>query len=222
MPRRLSGAGFFILKASFMGKKKPPKKPRKKVNSAPEVDAPPEAPEPEAKPGRPTSFSEDIGDLICALMAEGKSLRSICELENMPHKSTVLLWVVKGDRGDEQYRAFSDQYRRAREAQTEAVLDDVIEISDDNRLDYIFKVADDASGQSAQAIVDHDHINRSKLRIETRFRFAAKMHPRKYGDKVQQEITGKDGGPVELSDAKAALLRGVVRNPAADGADSEN
>ncbi len=27
------------------------------------------------------------------------------------------------------------------------------------------------------------------------------------------EITGKDGGPVELADAKAALLRGVVPNP---------
>lgn len=27
------------------------------------------------------------------------------------------------------------------------------------------------------------------------------------------EITGKDGGPVELADAKAALLRGVIPNP---------
>ncbi len=27
------------------------------------------------------------------------------------------------------------------------------------------------------------------------------------------EVTGKDGGPVELADAKAALLRGVVQNP---------
>jgi hypothetical protein len=175
-----------------------------------------------AKTGRPSSFTEELGDLICLLMAEGKSLNSICALEDMPHKSTVLLWVVKGDRGDEDYKAFSDQYRRAREAQTEAVLDDVIEISDDSSLDFIFKKTDDASGESAQAIVDHDHINRSKLRIETRFRFAAKMHPRKYGDKVQNEITGKDGGPVELSDAKAALLRGVVRNTAGGGADKED
>jgi phage terminase small subunit len=27
------------------------------------------------------------------------------------------------------------------------------------------------------------------------------------------EITGKDGGPVELTDAKAALLRGIIPNP---------
>ena len=29
----------------------------------------------------------------------------------------------------------------------------------------------------------------------------------------KNEVTGKDGGPVELADAKAALLRGVVPNP---------
>jgi len=29
----------------------------------------------------------------------------------------------------------------------------------------------------------------------------------------RNEVTGKDGGPVELTDAKAALLRGVVPNP---------
>lgn len=28
------------------------------------------------------------------------------------------------------------------------------------------------------------------------------------------ELTGKDGGPVEIADAKAALLRGIVPNPA--------
>ena len=170
-----------------MGKKKAPKKPRKKAvrSTLQHVNRKPA--------GRPSSFTEDLGDLICLLMAEGKSLNSICKLDEMPHKSTVLLWVVKGDRGDEEYKAFSDQFRRAREAQTEAVLDEVNEIADDSSLDYMFKVADDETGQSAQAIVNHEHINRSKLRIETRFRFAAKMHPRKYGEKVTQEITGSLG-----------------------------
>ena len=64
--------------------------------------------------GRPSKYTEKLGDLICLLMAEGKSLNSICKLEDMPHKSTVLLWVVKGDRGEEEYAAFSDQFRRAR------------------------------------------------------------------------------------------------------------
>jgi len=153
-----------------------------------------------AKKGRPTAFTQKIGDLICALLAEGKSLRSICDLKDMPHKSTVLLWVVKGYRGDPEYTAFSDQYMRAREAQSEGVLDEVNEIADDSSLDYIFRTKDDGSGESAEAIVNHEHINRSKLRIETRFRFASKMHPRKFGEKVTQEVTGKNGGPIETKD----------------------
>lgn len=33
------------------------------------------------------------------------------------------------------------------------------------------------------------------------------------------EVTGKNGGPLELTDAKAALLRGIVPHPSAGGAD---
>jgi DNA polymerase III sliding clamp (beta) subunit (PCNA family) len=36
------------------------------------------------------------------------------------------------------------------------------------------------------------------------------------------EVTGKDGGPLELSDAKAALLRGLVQNPSESGENSAN
>jgi len=176
----------------------------------------------EAKPiGRPSIFSQDLGDLICLLMAEGKSLNSICKLDGMPHKSTVLLWVVKGDRGDADYKDFSDQYRRAREAQTEAALDDVIEISDDDRLDYIFRSGTDESGESAGAIVNHENISRSKLRIETRFRFAAKMHPRKYGEKLTTALEGTLGIQHGLDDSARAIieskLAGIASRIAAQG-----
>jgi hypothetical protein len=59
--------------------------------------------------GRPTKYSLEVGDLICALLAEGKSLRTICALKKFPNLSAVLLWVVKGERGDELYQAFSEQ-----------------------------------------------------------------------------------------------------------------
>jgi hypothetical protein len=175
----------------------------------------------EVKTGRPTTYTLELGDLICALMAEGKSLRSICELEGMPHKSTVLLWVVKGDRGEEPYVVFSDQYRRAREAQGEGALDEVNEIADDSSLDYIFRKKDDESGESAEAIVNHEHINRSRLRIETRFRFAAKMHPRKYGEKVTTALEGTLGIKHGLDDSARAIieskLAGIASRIAAQG-----
>jgi hypothetical protein len=162
------------------------------------------------KTGRPSSYSLELGDLICALLAEGKSLRKICALDNMPVMSTVLLWVMKGERGDREYEAFSEQYRDAREAQAEYWADELIDISDDDSNDYAFKESDDKSGSSAKAFIVQDNINRAKLRVHTRMWVASKLRPKKYGDKVTQEITGKDGGPVELTDAKAALLRGIV------------
>ena len=174
-----------------------------------------------ARTGRPSKYTEKLGDLICLLMAEGKSLNSICKLEDMPHKSTVLLWVVKGERGDVDYKDFSDQYRRAREAQTEAVLDDVIEIADDDSLDLAFKKKDDPTGESGEAFINHENINRSKLRIETRFRFAAKMHPRKYGEKLTTALEGTLGIKHGLDDNARTIieskLAGIGSRIAAQG-----
>jgi hypothetical protein len=112
----------------------------------------------------------------------------------MPAVSTVLLWVVKGDRQDETYKTFSEQYRCAREAQSEALLDEVIELADDAAGDYHLNVETDSG--TIKAAPNIEHIQRSRLRIETRFRAAAKMHPRKFGEKVQQELTGPNGAPL--------------------------
>ena len=87
--------------------------------------------------------------------------------------------------------------RRAREAQAEAVLDDVVEIADDNSLDYIFKKNADASGESAQAIADHDHINRSNLRIEIRFVRPKNLRPETTWTK-RAAPKGAAGGEVKL------------------------
>ena len=41
-----------------------------------------------------------------------------------------------------------------------------------------------------------EFVQRSKLRVETR-KWAAKVnHPKKYGDKISQELSGPNGGPV--------------------------
>jgi hypothetical protein len=69
-----------------------------------EVETPPRG-----KRGRPSIFSQEIDDRICELMASGKRLRQICELAEMPAKSTVIGWASENDH-------FSDQYRLAREA----------------------------------------------------------------------------------------------------------
>lgn len=136
--------------------------------------------------GRPTEYTQKVADRICAELAEGKSLVQICSEAWAPARSTVLLWVVKGERGDDTYSIFSDSYARAREAQSHALIDEVIQI------------ADDSSGDIRRDEDGFEHMNsefvaRSRVRIDARFKIASRMHHKKFGEKISQEITGKDG-----------------------------
>lgn len=88
---------------------------------------------------------------------------------------------------------FRDQYARAREAQAEHWADEIIEISDDGTNDWTERQNKDGSTYEA---IDSEHINRSRLRVDTRKWLMARMAPKKYGDKVTQEVTGGDGGPL--------------------------
>lgn len=103
--------------------RKPLKKPARKRKPA--------AKRPAA--GRPKAYTPRIAAKICAGLADGKSLRSICSGAGMPSRSTVLLWVVDGSHPE-----FTEQYRLAREAAGYAHADSIIETVEklaDNKLD---------------------------------------------------------------------------------------
>lgn len=50
-----------------------------------------------------------------------------------------------------------------------------------------------------EKVVTADMVERARLQVDTRKWLLAKMAPKRYGDKVQQEITGPEGGPVKAS-----------------------
>lgn len=133
--------------------------------------------------GRPTKHSVELASQICALLAEGKSLREICRDENMPAESTVRLWVVDDRDG------FSAQYARAREAQADYWAEQIVEIADDGTNDTY-------TDKDGNERTDQEVIARSRLRVDTRKWLMARMAPKRYGDKITQEHTGADGGPV--------------------------
>lgn len=137
--------------------------------------------------GRPSDFTQDIADAICEKLGDGISLRTICLAEDMPAKSTVFRWLSLN-------KAFSDQYARAREAQADAIFDESLDIADDGSNDYITKTNGDGS---TTVQPNTEHIQRSRLRIDTRKWMAGKLAPKKYGDKIA--LTGADGdGPVRI------------------------
>lgn len=139
-----------------------------------------------AKKGRPPVYTAELAAEICARIAAGESLRKICETPGIPAASTVHLWVIDNTNG------FAEQYTRARLAQAIRWAEEIKEIADDGSNDtYV-----DADGNTR---TDHDVINRSRLRVDTRKWLLSKVLPKVYGEKVNHEVTGADGGPVVVT-----------------------
>ena len=65
--------------------------------------------------------------------------------------------------------------------------EEIVEIADDTALDTVTKVT--PQGREYEA-VDHENIQRSKLRVNTRQWLMARLAPKKYGDRVEHEHSG--------------------------------
>lgn len=140
--------------------------------------------------GRPTVMTPEVKAELLARVADGESVRQICDSAHMPSRSVVYLAMAND-------RDFSDHYARAREAQIERWADEIVEISDDGTNDWIERENKDGSKFDA---IDHEHISRSRLRVDTRKWIMSKLLPKKYGDRLIAEHSGKDGGPIQTED----------------------
>jgi hypothetical protein len=76
---------------------------------------------------------------------------------------------------------FREQYARARDAQADTLADEIIDIADDGSNDWMERELE--SGKTIE-VVNAEHISRSKLRVDARKWVAAKLKPKKYGDKT--------------------------------------
>jgi alkylated DNA nucleotide flippase Atl1 len=119
--------------------------------------------------GRPTEYTADLAAGILDRITSGESLRSICKPSHMPAESTVRKWVVYDREG------FSAQYEKARRAQMDALAEDLLEIAD-------------AKG---------DDVQRARLRVDTRKWLMSKIAPKRFGDRVLNEHSGPNGGPIQ-------------------------
>lgn len=144
--------------------------------------------------GRPSSYTPEIAREICERLAAGESLRAICRDEHMPSRNTVLAWV-EADR-----ESFASRYATARNIGLEVMADSLTEISDDGTNDWMQSNDPDNPGYK----LNGEHVQRSKLRVDTRKWLLSKLVPKRYGDKTSMELTGANGGPVEINDTQRA------------------
>jgi hypothetical protein len=116
--------------------------------------------------GRPSIYSAELADTIIDGITSGLSLRAICRADGMPDRATVFRWL-------EARPDFAAKYARAREFQAEANAEEIIDIAD-----------------------DEDDAQRARVRIDARKWVAAKLLPKRYGDKATVQHEGGDK-PIE-------------------------
>lgn len=105
----------------------------------------------------------------------------------------------------------AERYTRAKQGGLDALADEIIELADESRIGKKTKETKDGTFDEYG-----DMVERSRLQIESRKWLLAKLAPKKYGDKVQQEVTGADGGPIQqetklvCDDQMAALAEKIA------------
>jgi hypothetical protein len=117
--------------------------------------------------GRPSDYTPEIAEEIFRRLANGESLKAICEDDHLPSRETVRHWLFVNPE-------FLGNYARAREEQAEHYADEIIEIAD-----------------------TETDANIARVRIDARKWKAARMAPRKWGDKVINEHGGTNGAAIE-------------------------
>lgn len=128
--------------------------------------------------GRPSTYNEEIAKELCARLAQGNSLRTVCSDDDMPDKSTVFRWM-------QVHEGFRDQYVRAKGEGSDAIAE------------QMFDIADEEPPLREDGSIDPAFIAYAKHRTETRKWYLARIAPRRFGDKIEQTLVGADGGPIK-------------------------
>ena len=124
--------------------------------------------------GRPTDFTLELADKMCAMIAEGISVRTICLRDEMPSMQSFFTWLRI-------YPDFLEQYERAKEQSAYA---------DDEKLDetgdMAIQEAKEVDPKAASAVV-----NAWKLKADNLKWAMSKKKPKKYGDKIDHTTGGE-------------------------------
>ena len=155
--------------------------------------------------GRPSSYDPVVAEKICELLSEGVPLREICRMEGMPPWRNIYFWMARDE-------DLSAHIARAREMGYDNIAEECLDIADNSTNDWMDREFRNAHGKiEVERVADTEHIQRSKLRIETRLKLLAKWKPEKYGEKTI--IAGDpNGAPIKTEEAGSGRLFELIRN----------
>ncbi len=144
--------------------------------------------------GRLSTFTEEKAAEICERLSKGEPLAVICRDEGMPETRTVYDWR-------DAHPEFAAGFARARDVGFDVIATDCMDISDSASNDWMEKNDPNNPGYVANG----DHIQRSKLRVDTRLKLLAKWDPRRYGERL--DIGNADNKPFQSTNTDAEALK---------------
>jgi hypothetical protein len=125
----------------------------------------------------PRELDQSTADEICTRISSGQRLRQICKELNTSSE-TIYFWMARNEE-------FAKQYADAKQKQAESMADEMMEIADS---------AEFTNGDYGNAAVQA-----ARLQVDTRKWLLSKLLPKKYGDRIQNEVTGAGGAALNIT-----------------------
>jgi hypothetical protein len=134
------------------------------------------------KVGRPSTITKEVEEKICEVIATSdKGVDKLAEIYAwFPRHKELNNHLNKPEN-----KEFATKYARAREDRADYLAQQILEISDNASNDII-------EGEFGQ-IANGAAVQRARLMVDSRKWIASKLAPKKYGDKIQNEISGELG-----------------------------
>lgn len=130
--------------------------------------------------GRPEIYTQELADKVCAALAVGESLRTVCKDEDMPGLTTVFKWIRTNEE-------FAKQYEKAKQESADAMGEELLYIADNPIEGEEITIKADGSKEIRKG----DMLGHRRLQVDSRKWLMAKMKPKKYGDKLDLTSDGE-------------------------------
>jgi hypothetical protein len=121
---------------------------------------------------RQSKRTPEVEERIIEGLTDGVPLRVLCRQDDIPSWRTVYDWINADP-------SFASRVAYARDLGFEAIAEDILDIADDT-----------------PAI--SEHVQRSKMRIDTRLKLLACWSPKRYGNKQTVDVGNKENETLKI------------------------
>ena len=124
-----------------------------------------------------TSYSEEVVSAIFARIAQGESVVSICSDPKMPAQSAFYKWM-------DSKPELVERYACARKSQANTIFDKMLNVAETTEIGITKKIKPEG-----EEITEGDMLGHRKLKIDTYKWILSKLEPKKYGEKIDIDMT---------------------------------